>query len=341
MNTMNREMRLDDKIYVAGHCGMVGSALVRCLSAKGYNNIVTRTHAELDLTRQSSVEKFIARERPDHVFVAAARVGGILANDTYRGEFIYNNMMIAINLIHASYEQRAKKLLFLGSSCIYPKFAPQPIAEGALLTGALERTNESYAVAKIAAIKMCAAYNQQHGTNFMSVMPANLYGPGDNYDAQSAHVFPTLIRKIHQAKVDGAPTATLWGSGTPRREFLYSEDLADACVFLMENYSANDVGEVVNVGTGEDITIVELARTMARVIGYDGRFDFDTSKPDGTPRKVLDVSRLRHFGWRASTSLEDGIRRAYNDYLGSLDSIHSTASPRLINQVGISATAPG
>ncbi len=321
---MNSDLRLDDKIYVAGHRGMVGSALLRCLSAKGYQNLVTRTHAELDLTRQAAVEQFFAQERPDHVLVAAARVGGILANNTYRAEFIYSNLMIATNIIHAAYTQHVNKLLFLGSSCIYPKLAPQPIKEDALLTGALESTNEPYAVAKIAAIKMCASYNQQYGTNFLSVMPTNLYGPGDNYDTQNSHVLPALIRKIHQAKVDGAAAVTVWGSGTPRREFLYSEDLADACVFLMENFSATDVGEVVNIGTGEDITIAALARTVARIIGFDGSFVFDTGKPDGTPRKVLDVSKLAQLGWRASTVLEDGIRRTYHDYLARFDPTYSS-----------------
>ena len=308
-------MRIDDKIYVAGHRGMVGAALMGCLRAKGYQNILTRTHDQLDLTRQATVDDFFAQERPDYIFVAAAKVGGILANNTYRAEFIYSNMMIAANVIHAAYTQHAKKLLFLGSSCIYPKFAPQPIHEDALLTGTLEPTNEAYAVAKIAAIKMCASYNQQYGTNFLSVMPTNLYGPGDNYDAQNSHVLPALIRKIHQAKVEGAPAVTVWGSGSPRREFLYSEDLAQACVFLMENYSALDVGELVNIGTGEDITIADLAKTIASIVGYDGNFLFDTSKPDGTPRKVLDVSKLGRLGWRASMSLKDGIRRTYDDYL--------------------------
>lgn len=312
---MSKIMQCSDKIYVAGHRGMVGSALVKCLKTKGYHNIVTRTHAELDLTVQEAVANFFADAQPDHVFLAAGKVGGILANDLYRAEFIYENLMIAANVIHAAYQNRVKKLLFLGSSCIYPKLSPQPIHESSLLTGPLEPTNEAYAMAKIAAIKMCAAYNRQYHTNYLSVMPTNLYGPGDNYDPISSHVLPALIHKIHQAKVNGESSVAVWGSGLPRREFLYSEDLADACVFLMENIDAHQVDEVINIGSGTDVSIAELAQLVANSIGYPGTFIYDTNKPDGTPRKLLDVGKMLNFGWRAITSFDEGISKTYSDYL--------------------------
>lgn len=309
-------MQSGDKIYVAGHSGLVGSALMRRLEKGGYSNIVTRTHAELDLKDQRAVAEFFAQEKPDHVFLAAAKVGGIVANNTYPAEFIYQNLMIQSNVIHSAYSNRAKKLLFLGSSCIYPKFAPQPMKEEHLLTGVLEPTNEPYAVAKIAGIKMCGAYNRQYGTNFMSVMPTNLYGLGDNYDLQNSHVMPALIRKMHEAKARGDAQVGVWGSGTPRREFLYGDDMADACVFLMENRDAKDTGEFVNIGVGEDITIRELAERVAKVVGFQGELVFDSSKPDGTPQKLLDVTHLNQLGWRAKTSMGEGIGKAYQDFMG-------------------------
>jgi len=308
-------MQQGDKIYVAGHRGLVGSALVRNLQAKGYASIVTRTHAELDLTDQAAVRRFFEAEKPDHVFLAAAKVGGILANNTYPADFIYQNLMMQSNIIHAAYLNGAKKLLFLGSSCIYPKLAPQPMREDYLLTGPLEPTNEPYAVAKIAGIKMCGAYNRQYGTNYLSVMPTNLYGPGDNYDLNNSHVMPALIRKMHEAKQRGDKEVVVWGTGTPRREFLYSDDMADACVFLMENHDAKATGEFVNIGVGHDITIGELAALAAKTVGFAGELAFDTSKPDGTPQKLLDVSRLNALGWRAATDLEAGMALAYRDFL--------------------------
>jgi GDP-L-fucose synthase len=319
-------MKSDSKIYVAGHRGLVGSALVRRLTTPsplagegrgegGYTNIITRTHSELDLVNQSAVDAFFAKEHPEHVFLAAAKVGGIHANNTYRADFIYQNLMIESNIIHASYRHGVKKLMFLGTSCIYPKHAPQPMKEEHLLTGLLEPTNEPYAVAKIAGIKMCDAYNRQYGTNFMSVMPTNLYGLGDNYDLQNSHVLPAMIRKMHEAKMQNAKEVVVWGTGTPKREFLYSEDLADACVFLMEKYNVSDIGEFINIGTGKEITIRELAELVTEVVGFRGKLVFDTSKPDGTPRKLLDVSRLRALGWQARTLFRDGVTRAYADYL--------------------------
>ncbi len=316
----------DSRIYVAGHRGLVGSAIVRRLTSPpplagegrgegGYTNILTRTHSELDLTDQSAVDAFFKKERPEYVFLAAAKVGGIYANNAYRADFIYQNLMIESNLIHASYRHGVKKLLFLGSSCIYPKLAPQPMKEEHLLTGLLEPTNEPYAIAKIAGIKMCDAYNRQYGTNFMSAMPTNLYGPGDNYDLQGSHVLPALIRKMHEAKVQNAKEVVVWGTGSPRREFLYSDDLADACVFLMERYNAADVGEFINIGVGKEITIREAAELIADVVGFRGNLVFDTSKPDGTPRKLLDVSRLQALGWQPKTGFREGITRAYADYL--------------------------
>ena len=297
-------MNIEDKIYVAGHRGLVGSAIVRALQNKGFKNIVTRTHAELDLVDQAAVRKFFETERPEYVFLAAAKVGGIHANNTYPADFIYINLQIQNNVIHNSYLAGVKKLCFLGSSCIYPKFAPQPMKEEYLLDGKLEPTNEPYAIAKIAGIKMCQAYNRQYGTNFISVMPTNLYGPNDNFDLQDSHVLPALIRKFVEAKRMGAPSVVVWGTGKPRREFLHVDDMADACLFLMAKYYGD---EVVNVGTGTDVMIVELATLISRLSGYEGNIKFDRSKPDGTPRKVLDVSKLSALGWKARTSLKDGI----------------------------------
>lgn len=301
-------MHKEAKIYVAGHRGLVGSAILRKLQSEGYSHIITRTHRELDLTDQQAVYRFFEGERPEYVFLAAARVGGILANSTYPADFIRENLLIQTNVIDAAHRYGVKKLLFLGSSCIYPKFAPQPLKEEYLLTGALEPTNEPYAVAKIAGIKMCQAYNRQYGTNFISVMPTNVYGPGDNFDLETSHVLAALLRKFHEAKVSGAPHVVVWGSGTPRREFLHADDLADACLFLMNNY---DSSEIINVGVGKDLTIAELARLIKEIVGYEGEIVFDTTKPDGTPRKLLDVSRLFGLGWRPQVRLEDGIRSTY------------------------------
>lgn len=308
-------MQPSSRIYVAGHRGLVGSALLRRLKAGGYANIVTRSHSELDLVDQTAVEKFFAQERPEYVILAAAKVGGILANDTFRADFIYENLMIGANVTHAAYRHGVTKLLFLGSSCIYPKLAPQPLKEDYLLTGPLEPTNEPYAVAKIAGIKLCAAYNRQYGTNFFSVMPTNLYGPGDNYDLATSHVLPALIRKMHEAKTRGEREVVVWGTGTPRREFLYSDDLADACLLLLERHDASDIGELINIGVGGDLTIRELAELVKKVIGFEGEIRMDPSKPDGTPRKVLDVTRLARLGWRARTPLLEGVRTAYEDFL--------------------------
>ena len=308
-------MKPDSRIYVAGHRGLVGSAIVRRLQAGGYRNLITRTHAELDLTHQQAVNRFFENERPEYVFIAAARVGGIYANNTYPAEFVYQNLMIESNIIHAAWRNQAQKLLFLGSSCIYPKHAPQPMKEEHLLTGHLEPTNEAYAIAKIAGIKMCAAYNRQYGTNYLSVMPTNLYGPGDNYDPKNSHVLPALIRRMHEAKTQQQPEVVIWGTGSPRREFLYSDDLADACVFLMERYNATDLGEFVNIGVRLEITIRELAELVAEVIGFSGRLTFDASKPDGTPRKLLDVSRMHALGWKAKVGFSAGIRLSYQDFL--------------------------
>ena len=300
-----------ERIYVAGHRGMVGSAIVRRLEAYGYD-VITASREEVDLERQNLAERFLTATKPDVVVIAAAKVGGIYANQTYPAEFIASNLAIAINVIHGSYEAGVKKLLFLGSSCVYPKFARQPIREEELLTAALEPTNEWYAIAKIAGIKMAEAYRSQYGSDFISVMPTNLYGPGDNYHPEHSHVVAALIRRFHEAKHAGISKVVVWGTGTPRREFLYVDDLADACIHLMKNYSSD---ELVNIGTGEDITISEFARLVAATVGYTGEITFDTSRPDGTPRKLLDVSRLAKLGWRASTSLEDGIRLAWQAYL--------------------------
>lgn len=301
-------MDFADKIYIAGHRGMVGSAIVRTLEAKGFKNIVTRTSAELDLREQSSVNDFFAGEKPQYVFLAAARVGGINANNTFRAEFIYDNLMIESNVINAAYRNEVKKLFFLGSSCIYPKLAPQPLKEESLLTGLLEPTNEPYAIAKIAGIQLCDAYRDQYGCNFISAMPTNLYGPNDNYDLEKSHVLPAILRKIIVAKKNNDPYVTIWGTGTPRREFLYVDDLADACLYLMQNY--NQPG-FVNVGTGNDVTIMELANLIKEIVGYNGTIKTDTAKPDGTPRKLLDVTKLKNLGWEASISLEQGLRMVY------------------------------
>jgi GDP-L-fucose synthase len=308
-------METNSRIYVAGHRGLVGSAIVRRLKTSGYTNIFQRTHAELDLINQQAVNEFFEKEKPEYVFLAAAKVGGIHANNTYRADFIYQNLMIESNIIHASCRHGVKKLMFLGSSCIYPKHAPQPMKEEYLLTGLLEPTNEPYAIAKIAGIKMCGAYNRQYGTNFMSVMPTNLYGPGDNYDSQNSHVLPALIRRMHEAKMKCANEVVVWGSGTPKREFLYSDDMADACVYLMEKFNASDIEEFVNIGEGKEITIRELAELIGDAVGFRGRLVFDKSLPDGTPRKLLDVSRLQALGWHARTGFREGIAKAYADYL--------------------------
>jgi GDP-L-fucose synthase len=308
-------LKPDGKVYVAGHRGLVGSAIVRRLTASGYRNVIFRTHAELDLTNQCAVRDFFAAEKPEFVFLCAGRVGGIHANNTYGAEFIFQNLMIESNVIDAAYRYGTNKLLFLGSSCIYPKFALQPLKEEYLLTGILEPTNEPYAIAKIAGIKMCGAYNRQYGTNYLSVMPTNQYGPGDNYDLHNSHVLPALIRKMHEAKVRGDAEAIVWGTGTPRREFMFSDDLADACVFLMERHDATDIGEFVNIGVGHDNTIREMAELVAEVVGFRGRLVFDTSHPDGTPQKLLDVSRLQRLGWQARTDLGDGLARTYRDFL--------------------------
>ncbi len=303
-------MEKNAKIYVAGHRGMVGSAIKRKLEKEGYQNIVFRTSKELNLEDQLAVRSFFDQEKPDYVFMAAARVGGINANNIYRAEFIYNNLMIQNNVIQESHLHGVKKLMFLGSSCIYPKLAPQPLKEDYLLTGLLEPTNEPYAIAKIAGIKMCEAYRSQYGCNYISVMPTNLYGPNDNYDLQNSHVLPAMIRKFHTAKVENKPSVEIWGTGSPRREFLHVDDLAEACFYLMQNY---DEVEFLNVGTGEDVTIKELAMLVKDIVGYHGEIVFNTSKPDGTPRKLMDVSRLHQLGWKHKISLEEGIKSVYKN----------------------------
>ena len=305
-------MRKQSKIYVAGHRGLVGSAIVRKLLAEGYENLLLRTKAELNLLCQSAVETFFEREKPEHVFLAAAKVGGILANKMEKADFIYENLQIQNNIVHSAWKNGVTKLLFLGSSCIYPKMCVQPIKEEYLMTGPLEETNDAYALAKIAGIKMCQSYNAQYGTNFISVMPTNLYGPNDNFDLESSHVLPAMIRKFHEAKLAGAPQVTLWGTGTPRREFLHVDDLATAIVYLMQTY---DGSEIVNIGTGEDVTIKELAELIKKEVGYEGEIVWDTTKPDGTPRKWLDVSKLHALGWKHSIALQDGIRGTYSWYL--------------------------
>ena len=305
-------MELNSKIYVAGHRGLVGSAIVRNLEAKGYKNIIFRTHKELDLTNQADVQAFFKEEQPEYVILAAAKVGGIHANNTYPADFIYDNLMIQNNVIKAAHDYKVKKLLFLGSTCIYPKMAPQPIREEYLLTGALEETNEAYAVAKIAGLEMCKFFKRQYGDNFISCMPTNLYGPNDNFDLKSSHVLPALIRKFHEAKVNGSDTVEVWGTGTPLREFIYVDDMADACVFLMENY---DGEQHVNIGTGEEVSIRQLAETVKEVVGFEGDLVFNTDMPDGTPRKLTTVDKLHGLGWKHKVSLNEGIRLAYEWFL--------------------------
>jgi GDP-L-fucose synthase len=303
-------MEKQAKIYIAGHKGMVGSAILRKLNQLGYNNIITRTSSELDLRNQQQVFDFFKEHKPEYVFLAAAKVGGIYANNTYRAEFLYDNLIIEANIIHASYVNKVKKLLFLGSSCIYPKMAPQPLKESYLLTGLLESTNEPYAIAKIAGIKLCESYRLQYGCNFISAMPTNLYGPNDNYDLNNSHVLPALLRKFHTAKVEEQPYVEIWGSGSPLREFLHVDDLADACLFLMEKYNE---AELVNIGTGTDLSIKDLAMLIMKVAGYKGEIKFNASKPDGTPRKLMDVSKIHTLGWKHKISLEEGITKVYKD----------------------------
>ncbi len=308
-------MEKKDKIYVAGHRGMVGSAIYRKLQKEDYSNIITRRSDELDLRDQKAVATFFEEEKPDYVFLAAAKVGGIVANNTYRADFLYENLMIQNNIIHNSYLQGVKKLMFLGSSCIYPKMAPQPLKEEYLLTGPLEHTNEPYAIAKIAGIKMCDAYRDQYGCNFVSVMPTNLYGYNDNYHPENSHVLPALIRRFHEAKTSGTDKVVIWGTGSPKREFLFADDLAEACVSLMETY---DEPNLINIGTGEDITIKELALIIKEITGFEGNIEFDSSKPDGTPRKLMDVSKLHSYGWKHTVELREGIKMAYSDFLSKL-----------------------
>ena len=311
-------MKKDSKIYVAGHRGMVGSAICRALEKQGFENLIYRRSSELDLMDQQAVQAFFRKEQPEYVFLAAAKVGGIMANNTFRAEFLYNNLMIEANVIHAAHLAGVKKLLFLGSSCIYPKLAPQPLTEESLLSGYLEPTNEPYAIAKIAGIKLCEAYRDQYGANFISAMPTNLYGPNDNYDLKGSHVLPALIRRFHEAKINGNSQVELWGTGTPLREFLYVDDLAEACIFLMQEY--NDSG-FLNIGTGSDISIRDLAELIKNIVGYTGEYVFDTSKPDGTPRKLMDVSKINNLGWKATTSLEEGIEKVYREYAARAVSI--------------------
>ena len=309
-------MEKEAKIYIAGHRGLVGGAIKRRLESAGFTNIIGRTRSELNLLSQQAVQDFFTEEKPDYVFLAAAKVGGIQANNEFRGQFIYENLQIQNNIIHSAYEHGVKKLLFLGSTCIYPKLANQPLKEEYLLTGELEPTNQPYALAKIAGVEMCNAYNRQYGTNFIAAMPTNLYGPGDNFDLENSHVLPALIRKFHEAKQNDDPSVTMWGTGTPKREFLYVEDLADALVFLMENYAGD---ELVNVGVGEDIAIKELAELIKSTVGYEGEIVNDTTKPDGTPRKLVDVSKINSLGWKASTTLEDGVAKTYQWFLDHID----------------------
>ena len=305
-------MEKNAKIYVAGHRGMVGSAICRRLQAEGYTNVITKTHDALDLTRQTEVEEFFRTEKPEYVFLAAAKVGGIIANSRHSADFMYENMILEMNVIHSAWENDCKKLMFLGSSCIYPRLAPQPMKEDCLLTSSLEKTNEAYALAKISGLKYCEYLNTQYGADYISVMPTNLYGPNDNYHPEHSHVLPSLIRRFHEAKISGAKEVTCWGTGKPLREFLYVDDLADACVFLMNNYSGN---ETVNLGTGKELTIKSLTELVAKTVGYDGKITWDETKPDGTPRKLLDVSKLNALGWHYKTELEDGIRLTYRDFL--------------------------
>jgi GDP-L-fucose synthase len=303
-------MNKNDKIYIAGHRGMVGSAIERLLKKGGYTNLITRTSKELDLRNQQAVNDFFATEKPDYVFMSAAKVGGILANNIYRAEFIYDNLMIELNVVHAAHQHQVKKMLFLGSSCIYPKMAPQPIKEEYLLTGVLEETNEPYAIAKIAGIKLCESYRRQYGSNFISVMPTNLYGPNDNYDSQSSHLFASFIRKFTLAKRNGDKVIEIWGDGSPKREFLHVDDMADACYFLMQNY---DGEEIFNIGTGTDVSVLELANLMKEITGFEGEFKFDATKPNGTPRKLMDVSKLEKAGWKSKISLKEGIQLVFDE----------------------------
>ncbi len=312
---MKEEMKYNSKVYIAGHKGLVGSAIKRNLEDKNYSNLIFSDIEEFDLQRQEQVENFFEKERPEYVFLAAAKVGGIGANNTFPAEFIYSNLSIEVNVVHAAYKYGVRKLLFLGSSCIYPKHAPQPMKEDSLLTSPLEPTNEAYAIAKIAGLKMCRYYNQQYGTNFISVMPTNLYGPKDNYNLETSHVLPALIRKFHEAKINNNPYVELWGTGSPKREFLYVADLAEAVVFLMERFDYPDIGEIINIGVGQDVTIKELAETIKEIIGYPGELKWDKSKPDGTPRKLLDISKITKLGWKPAISLKEGIKRTYRDFL--------------------------
>lgn len=305
-------MKKDSKIFIAGHKGLVGSAITRLLEKNNYTNLVKRTHQELDLTNQQKLYNLFNNEKPDFVFLAAAKVGGILANNTYPAQFIFSNLVIQTNVIHACYKHNVKKLLFLGSSCIYPKFAPQPMSEDALLSGKLEPTNQAYAISKIAGIIMCQSYNAEYNTNYISVMPTNLYGPNDHYDLYDSHVLPALIRKIHEAKVNNSEYVEIWGTGTVKREFLFVDDLAEACVFLMNKYNES---EIVNIGIGKDVTIKELASIIKEVVGYNGAFRFDKTKPDGTPRKLLNVEKLNNLGWNAKTDLKIGIKKTYEDFI--------------------------
>jgi GDP-L-fucose synthase len=312
-------MNRDARIFIAGHTGLVGSAVTRKLVSEGYANLITRSYPDIDLVNQGDVESFFSLEKPEYVFLCAAKVGGILANSTYPAEFIYVNLMIAANIIHASHRHGVKKILNLGSSCIYPKMAPQPLREEYLLTGPLEPTNEPYAIAKIAAIKLCRYYNEQYGTDYISVMPTNLYGPEDNFDLETSHVMPALIRRFHEAREQGMPSVTLWGTGKPRREFMHVDDLASALLHLMRGYEARTVGEFVNIGTGRDLTIRELAEAIREIVGYQGEIRWDSSKPDGTPQKLLDLGRIEKLGWRAGIGLHDGIRDTYAWYLKNRD----------------------
>lgn len=311
-------MDLKSKIYIAGHRGLVGSAIHRKLMKDGYTNLVVRTSKELDLRNKEQVDRFFKEEKPEFVFVAAAKVGGIVANNEFPADFIRDNLMIQTNVIDASYRNQVEKLLFLGSTCIYPKLAPQPLKEEYLLTGPLEPTNDAYALAKIAGIKMCQSYNKQYGTNYISAMPTNLYGENDNFDLQSSHVMPALIRKFHEAKLSNQSSVQVWGTGTPKREFLYSDDLADACVYLMNQYNED---EIINIGVGEDVSIKELAETVQRVVGFEGELKFDATKPDGTPRKLVDTTKINQLGWKAKVELEDGIRKAYDWFLNNTDKL--------------------
>ncbi|MCH7515080.1 MAG: GDP-L-fucose synthase [Bacteroidetes bacterium] len=309
----------NSKIYIAGHRGMVGSAIKRKLEAEGYSNLVFRTSSEIDLREQEAVKSFFESEKPEYVFLAAAKVGGIMANSRYKADFLYDNLMLQTNVIHESYKSGVKKLLFLGSSCIYPKHCPQPMKEEYLLTGPLEETNDAYAIAKIAGIKMCQAYREQYGCNFISVMPTNLYGPNDNYDLENSHVLPALIRKFHEAKVENKPSVTIWGTGSPLREFLHADDLADACLFLMNNY---DEAEHINVGVSKEISIKDLALLIKDKVGFEGKLEFDTSKPDGTPRKIMDSSKIYSLGWKPSITLDDGLTRIFTEYESNLKTIN-------------------